>query len=178
MSTQKSNQPGAPAHKHVTFTPASETSQDAANSAEGTDNSASSVYNEPSNAGSSQGKASTSGRSGQSGQQQSWLDQQQWLKNIDVNQIKDFGTKALDQVNKLTPRQKVMGGALLVGGLSWLALRSKSSSAKGETYRSYRGSSDKSSKSNASSSKWDSANDSVYRGATRSYGEDDYASDL
>ncbi|GGG46040.1 hypothetical protein [Hymenobacter glacieicola] len=176
MSTQKSNQPGAPAHKHVTFTPASETSQEASNSAEGADSSASSAYNEPSKASSAKGQSSASG---QSGQQQSWLDQQQWLKNIDVNQIKDFGTKALDQVNKLTPRQKVMGGALLVGGLSWLALRSKSSSsAKGETYRSYRGSSDKSNKSNASSSKWDSANDSVYRGATRSYGEDDYASDL
>lgn len=185
MSTQKPNQPGAPAHKHVTFTPASETSAEASNSTDNATDSASSAYNEPSNAASSssQNKASnsaTASKQGQSGQQQSWLDQQQWLKNIDMNQIKDLGTKALDQVNKLTPRQKVMGGALLVGGLSWLALRSKSSSAKGETYRSYRGYSDKSNDTNSSSKspKWDSSSDSVYRGATRSYGEDDYATDL
>ncbi|WP_139924771.1 hypothetical protein [Hymenobacter sp. DG01] len=171
MSSQKSNQPGAPAHKHITFTPASETSQ-------GADDSASSAYNEPTGSGDSKQGASATGKQGQSGQQ-SWLDQQQWLKNIDVQQIKDLGTKAMGQVNKMSPTQKVIGGALLAGGLSWLALRSKSGSAKGETYRAYRGSSDnENSSKSSSSSKWDSSNDSVYRGATRSYGEDDYASDL
>ncbi|GAB2789194.1 hypothetical protein HNQ93_003169 [Hymenobacter luteus] len=172
MSSQKSNQPGAPAHKHITFTPASETSQ-------GADDSASSAYNEPTSSDASQKEASAGGNQNQSGQQ-SWLDQQQWLKNIDVQQIKDLGTKAMDQVNKMSPTQKVIGGALLAGGLSWLALRSKSSSAKGETYRAYRGSSSdsKNSSKSSSSSKWDSSNESVYRGATRSYGEDDYASDL
>ncbi|RPD46335.1 hypothetical protein DNI29_15155 [Hymenobacter sediminis] len=173
MSTQKSSQPGAPAHKHITFTPANETSQ-------GGDDSASSAYNEPS-AGGSQNKSAKADQSKQQSPsgQQSWLDQQQWLKNIDVQQIKDLGTKAIGQVNKMSPTQKVIGGALLAGGLSWLALRSKSSSAKGETYRAYRGSSaDSKNDSSSSSSKWNSSNDSVYRGATRSYGEDDYAADL
>lgn len=179
MSTQKSNQPGAPAHKHVTFTPANETSSEATSSASSNDNtsSASSAYNEPTAGSSSQKQPAGSS-------QKSWLDQQQWLKNVDVQQIKDLGTKALDQVNKMSPTQKVIGGALLAGGLSWLALRSKSSSAKGETYRAYRGSSEESAKGYAKSStsgssqKWDSSSDSVYRGATRSYGEDDYAADL
>lgn len=158
MSTQKSHQPGAPAHKHITFTPASEVN--------GTSDASVSTEN------------SSEESSRQEGQQKSWLDQQQWLKNIDVNQLsqqvkdlsskaKDFSTKAVDQVNSLSPTQKVIGGALLVGGLSWLALRAKSS-PKGETYR---GSSDE-------DSTWNKSSDSVYRGATRSYGEDDYAADL
>ena len=159
MSTQKSHQPGAPAHKHITFTPASEVS-------------ASSEQND-----STENTRSVSTR--QEGQQKSWLDQQEWLKNIDVNQLsqqvkdisakaKDLGTKAVDQVNRLTPTQKVVGGALLVSGLSWLALRSKSSAPKGQTYRS----------SKDEDTTWKSSSDSVYRGATRSYGEDDYAADL
>ena len=186
MSTQKPNQPGAPAHKHVTFTPANEANQGASDSA---DNTASSAYNEASRSGSQSSNGSSQGRSGsskESGQQNSWLDQQQWLKNIDLKQVKDFGNKAIDQVNRLSPTQKVVGGALLVSGLSWLALRSKNNSSKGETYRSYRGSadsSDKSSKWNSSdkksSDKWNSSNESVYRGTTsRTYGEDDYATDL
>ncbi|RSK49404.1 hypothetical protein [Hymenobacter rigui] len=155
MSTQKSNQPGAPAHKHITFTPASEV-----------------------NGSSLEAVAPSQESSRSEGQQKSWLDQQQWLKNIDVNQLsqqvkdlsakaKDFSTKAVDQVNSLSPTQKVIGGALLVGGLSWLALRSKNS-PKGETYR---GSRDE-------DTTWNKSSDSVYRGATRSYGEDDYAADL
>ncbi len=114
-------------------------------------------------------------QSGQQGQQKSWLDQQQWLKNIDVNQLpqqlKDISSKAAEQVNKLTPTQKVIGGAILVSGLSWLALRSKSNSSKGEIYQPYRGAKD-------SSSKWNSSNESVYRGASQGYADDDYASDL
>lgn len=159
MSTQKSHQPGAPAHKHITFTPASEVNGSADHSA-------------------SEETSAVAKQSGRDDQQKSWLDQQQWLKNIDVNQLsqqvkdisskaKDFGTKAVDQVNRLTPTQKVVGGALLVSGLSWLALRAKSS-PKGATYR---GSSDE-------DTTWNKSTDSVYRGATRSYGEDDYAADL
>lgn len=164
MSTQKSNQPGAPAHKHVTFTPASEVAGSADASASTEETSASSANQHP---------------AAQNDQQKSWLDQQQWLKNVDVDQLsqqvkdisakaKDFGTKAVDQVNRLTPTQKVVGGALLVSGLSWLALRAKSSAPKGQTYRAGK----------EEDTTWKSANDSVYRGATRSYGEDDYASDL
>ncbi|RSK30179.1 hypothetical protein [Hymenobacter metallilatus] len=159
MSTQKSHQPGAPAHKHITFTPASE-------------------VNGSSEQSTASDNAASDRASRQNNQQKSWLDQQQWLKNIDVNQLsqqvkdlsakaKDFSTKAVDQVNSLTPTQKVIGGALLVGGLSWLALRAKSS-PKGETYR---GSRDE-------DTTWKSSSDSVYRGATRSFGEDDYATDL
>lgn len=159
MSTQKSHQPGAPAHKHITFTPASEVNGSADHSA-------------------TEETSAVAKKSGRDSQQTSWLDQQQWLKNIDVNQlsqqVKDFGVKAkdlsnkaVDQVNRLTPTQKVVGGALLVSGLSWLALRAKSS-PKGQTYRS----------SNDEDTTWKSSNESVYRGATRSYGEDDYAADL
>lgn len=126
----------------------------------------------------SQESTSTTDRTSQpEGQQKSWLDQQQWLKNIDVNQLpqqlKDFSSKAAEQVNKLTPTQKVIGGALLVSGLSWLALRSKSSgsASKGEEYQPYRGTKD-------ASSKWKSSTESVYRGATHDLADDDYASDL
>ena len=152
MSNQKSNQPGAPAHKHISFTPANEV-----------------------NGGSDQHETSGSSKTEnrQNGEQKSWLDQQQWLKNVDVSQIsqqakdlgskaKDLGTKAVDQVNRLTPTQKVVGGALLVSGLSWLALRSKSS--KGQTYRS----------SSDDNTAWQRSSDSVYRGATaRNYADDD-----
>jgi hypothetical protein len=40
---------------------------------------------------------------------------------------KDLGSKAMGQVNSLSTTQKVVGGALLVSGLSWLALRNKNS---------------------------------------------------
>jgi len=164
MSTQKSHQPGAPAHKHITFTPASEVNGEANGSA---DNAATEAI-----------RAVTS-QASRADQPKSWLDQQQWLKNIDVNQlsqqVKDLGVKAkglsnkaVDQVNRLTPTQKVVGGALLVSGLSWLALRSKSSAPKGQIYRS----------SSDEDTTWKNSNESVYRGATRSYGEDDYATDL
>ena len=155
MSTQKSNQPGAPAHKHIAFTPASEVNG-------GTDS------------------AKTTGTSGSSdqksrenGESNSWLNQQQWLKNVDVDNLtqqakdlgtkaKGLGTKAVDQVNRLSPTQKVVGGALLVSGLSWLALRSKSGS-KGQTYRSSADDTDH----------WQRSSDSVYRGATARQHDDD-----
>jgi hypothetical protein len=171
MSTQKSNQPGAPAHKHITFTPAAEVNGSAeSSSASASATDAAADYSARRN--------SQRNPQNQEGQQKSWLDQQQWLKNIDVNQLsqqvkdlgakaKNFSTKAVDQVNSLSPTQKVLGGALLVGGLSWLALRSKNS-PKGEAYRGSRD----------ADTTWNKSSDSVYRGATRSYGEDDYAADL
>lgn len=61
-------------------------------------------------------------------QPQSWMNVSSWLESSNQlpQSVKDLGTKALDQINKLSPTQKVVGGALLVSGLSWLALRSKS----------------------------------------------------
>ena len=160
MSNQKSTQPGAPAHKHISFTPASEVngSSDSASHSENT--------------------ASTKAESRQNGEQKSWLDQQQWLKNVDVNQLsqqakdlgvkakdlgnkaKNLGTKAVDQVNRLTPTQKVVGGALLVSGLSWLALRAKSSKSNNSF--------------SSDEAAWQGSSDSVYRGATaRNHAADD-----
>jgi len=77
-----------------------------------------------------------------------------------VNQLpqslKDLGTKAMDQVNGLSTTQKVVGGALLVSGLSWLALRnkdSKKSLAGGSRYTP------------KGESKWKSSSEAVYRGS-------------
>jgi len=71
---------------------------------------------------------------------------QSGIKNT-VNQLpqnlKDLGTKATAQVNKLSTTQKIVGGALLLGGIGWLSLRSKSdkkSKTKGSK-EAYRGSS-------------------------------------
>ncbi|MBT9394101.1 hypothetical protein KLP40_13090 [Hymenobacter sp. NST-14] len=163
MSNHKSTQPGAPAHKHISFTPASE------------------VNGSSDNAEQNESTTSAKAESRQNGEQKSWLDQQQWLQNVDVaqlsqqakdlgvkakdlgNKAKDLGTKAVDQVNRLTPTQKVVGGALLVSGLSWLALRAKNS--KGKTYYG----------SDANTA-WQGSPDSVYRGATaRNHAADDDA---
>ena len=68
------------------------------------------------------------------------------IKNT-VNQlpqnIKDLGSKATAQVNKLTTTQKIVGGALLLGGIGWLALGSKSGkkSMSKSSKDAYRGSS-------------------------------------
>ena len=91
-------------------------------------------------------------------QRKSWLNQEELLKNVNLNQlpqsVKDFGSKAVDQFNSLTTQQKVIGGALLVSGLSWLALRSKKSKSSSEIFNP------------KSDSKWQSSNESVYRGAS------------
>lgn len=109
--------------------------------------------------------------SGSNSQRKSWLNQDELLKNINLNQLpqslKDLGTKAADQVNKLSSTQKIVGGALLVGGLSWLALRSKS--AKPTTYT---GSSSGSRYTPKGESKWRSSSESVYRGTTSSLQDD------
>ncbi|MFD2785907.1 hypothetical protein [Hymenobacter rubripertinctus] len=162
MSNQKSNQPGAPAHKHISFTPASE------------------VNGGPEGADQHETSASSQAGGRQNDEQKSWLDQQQWLKNVDMDQLsqqakdlgvkakdlgnkaKDLGTKAVEQVNRLTPTQKVVGGALLVSGLSWLALRAKS--GKGQAYGA------------DENTAWQGSSDSVYRGATaRNHADDDDA---
>lgn len=99
----------------------------------------------------------------------SWLDQDQWSKSINElpQSLKDLGSKALDQVNSLTPTQKVVGGALLVSGLSWLALRSKSnkSSVAGTRYTP------------KAESKWKPSSESVYRGSTSAERDTDFDND-
>ncbi|MBC6699740.1 hypothetical protein [Hymenobacter sp. BT190] len=90
----------------------------------------------------------------------SWLDQEQWSKSLNElpQSLKDLGGKALDQVNSLTPTQKVVGGALLVSGLSWLALRNKSNKSSVESSRY----------TPKGESKWKASSESVYRGSTSS----------
>jgi hypothetical protein len=96
-------------------------------------------------------------------QRKSWLNQDELLKNVNLNQlpqsVKDFGSKAVDQFNNLSTQQKVIGGALLVSGLSWLALRSKKSKASSDIYAPYN-------PKKSEDSKWKSSNESVYRGAS------------
>ncbi|GGF16500.1 hypothetical protein [Hymenobacter cavernae] len=69
---------------------------------------------------------------------------QSGIKNT-VNQLpqnlKDLGSKATTQVNKLSTTQKIVGGALLLGGIGWLALRSKGGKADYSAKSAYRGSS-------------------------------------
>ncbi|WP_019946558.1 hypothetical protein [Hymenobacter aerophilus] len=173
MSTQKTNQPGDSAAKHVSFTPAQH--EDGGSASLPTGQAAGDNTDRSQQPQGAQGSSNSSGRQqqNQSGQQsgseegleakaKAWFSQQQWLQNVDVNQLskqaKDLGSKAVEQVNRLTPTQKVVGGALLVSGLSWLALRSKSS--KGETYRgssAYDGNDEDT---------WNRSEESVYRGRT------------
>jgi hypothetical protein len=100
----------------------------------------------------------------------SWLDQDQWTKSLNElpKSLKDLGTKALDQVNSLSPTQKVVGGALLVSGLSWLALRGKSgkTSESGTSRYTPKG-----------ESKWKSSSESVYRGSTSAQRDNDFDTD-
>ncbi|AII51617.1 hypothetical protein [Hymenobacter sp. APR13] len=100
----------------------------------------------------------------------SWLDQEQWSKSINElpKSLKDLGSKALDQVNSLTPTQKVVGGALLVSGLSWLALRSKSSNSSSVAGTRY---------TPKAESKWKPSSESVYRGSTTSERDTDFDND-
>lgn len=132
MSTSKTNHPGDAAGKHVAFTPAHPEagSSSSAGSQTGSSNARSqhdSTSNQPTGASSQQASGQTAGLESKA---KDWLNQQQWLQNVDVNQlskqVKDLGSKAVEQVNRLSPTQKVVGGALLVSGLSWLALRSTS----------------------------------------------------
>lgn len=183
MSNHKSNQPGEAAHKHVSFTPANEANSRPADT---TDSRSQSADGTPAAKTSSSSSSSASTSRQPAAQEasgvvgtieglpeaaKSWINQQQWLQSVDVNQLsqqakdlgtkaKEFGTKAVEQVNRLTPRQKVMGGALLVTGLSWLALRSKSS-AKGQPYGGSAGNFQ-----DSDDDTWQRNSESVYRGAT------------
>lgn len=53
-----------------------------------------------------------------------------WAKNVDFNQlsepVKQFGNKVTSRVGNLSTTQKVVGGALLAGGLYYLNNRTKS----------------------------------------------------
>ena len=54
-----------------------------------------------------------------------------------VNQLpqnlKDLGSRALDRVNGLSTTQKMVGGAILAAGISWLATRKKKSPSDSES---------------------------------------------
>lgn len=110
------------------------------------------TYTAPATAESSQLQAQDTPR-------KSWLNQDELLKG--ANQLpqvlKDFSSKAADQFNNLSTQQKVIGGALLVSGLSWLALRSKKTKSSSDIYAPY---------VPKGESKWKSSNESVYRGAS------------
>ena len=187
MSNQKSNQPGDAAHKHVSFTPANEANGRAADTTDSRSQSADSIPAAKTSSSSSSSASSPATTSRQSAAPEaskitstieglpeaakSWINQQQWLQNVDVNQLsqqakdlstkaRDFGAKAVEQVNQLSTRQKVLGGAVLVTGLSWLALRSKSS-AKGQPYRGSAGNFQ-----DSDDDTWQRSSESVYRGAT------------
>lgn len=84
-----------------------------------------------------------------------WLSQQQWLQSLDTKQLADqaqqLGAKVCNQYNRLSTKQKLVGGALLVSGLSWLALR-----AKGHRFGICSRPDDA----------WQRSSESVYRGAT------------
>ncbi len=184
MSNHKSNQPGEAAHKHVSFTPANEANSRPADTTDSRSQSADSIPVAKTSSSSSSSPANTSHQpaaqeaskvastiDGLPEAAKSWINQQQWLQSVDVNQLsrqakdlgtkaKEFGAKAVEQVNRLTPRQKVMGGALLVTGLSWLALRSKSS-AKGQPYGGSAGNFQ-----DSDDDTWQRSSESVYRGAT------------
>ncbi|GAA4002101.1 hypothetical protein GCM10022408_11800 [Hymenobacter fastidiosus] len=75
----------------------------------------------------SQDRTAQGSKDASGNQLQSWMNVSSWLDGANQipQSVKELGTKATDQFNKLSPTQKVIGGALLVSGLSWLALRSK-----------------------------------------------------
>lgn len=97
----------------------------------------------------------------ESTQRKSWLSQDELLKT--VNQLPqsliDLSNKAVAQVNNLSTTQKVAAGALLAGGIGWLALRGKKSKSSSSIYAPYN-------PKNTKATKWDASSDSVYRGAT------------
>ncbi|MDF7814547.1 hypothetical protein [Hymenobacter sp. YC55] len=99
----------------------------------------------------------------ESAPRKSWLNQEELLKNVNQlpQSLLDLSNKAVAQLNGLSTTQKVAAGALLAGGIGWLALRGKKSKASSSIYAPYN---PKNSKSKGT--KWNSSSDSVYRGAT------------
>jgi len=51
--------------------------------------------------------------------------QNSWIQGVNQlpQQVKDWSSKAVDQVSSLSTTQKVVGGALLLGGIGWLSWR-------------------------------------------------------
>lgn len=164
MSTSKNNQSGDAAGKHVSFTPAHHedtkatlpTGQSSGDNAR-SQQAQNSASQQPAGRTSAQEQDNQS--NGLEAKAKGWINQQQWLQNIDVNQLskqaKDLSSKAVEQVNRLTPTQKVVGGALLVSGLSWLALRAKSSASSSSAFNQ---------DDLESSEPWKRSSESVYRG--------------
>ncbi|MBC6610228.1 hypothetical protein H8B15_04820 [Hymenobacter sp. BT507] len=52
-----------------------------------------------------------------------------WIEGVNQlpQQVKEWSSKAVDQVSGLSTTQKVVGGALLLGGIGWLSWRAKNS---------------------------------------------------
>ncbi|MBC8082142.1 MAG: hypothetical protein H7Z21_02930 [Hymenobacter sp.] len=92
----------------------------------------------------------------------SWLNQEELLKGVNQlpQSLKELGAKAVEQVNGLSSTQKIVGGALLVSGLSWLALRSKKTKSSASGFYAPHNAKDE--------TKWKSSTESVYRGASSS----------
>lgn len=66
-----------------------------------------------------------------------WIEESGVLNNVNQlpQSLKDLGTRALDRVNGLSTTQKVVGGAILAGGIAWLASRKgKSGSSESSPY--------------------------------------------
>ncbi|MCR5887768.1 hypothetical protein LRS06_08245 [Hymenobacter sp. J193] len=118
----------------------------------------------------------TQGKSGV----QSWISETDWRETVNQlpQSVKDLGTKAVDQFNKLTTTQKMVGGALLLGGLGYLASRStpKSkdsdwSSAKARR-NDYRSGNIPRAESSYRSSEWDKRTTSSPSASSTSYNQD------
>ena len=66
-----------------------------------------------------------------------WIEDSGVLNNVNQlpQSLKDLGNRALDKVNGLSTTQKVVGGAILAGGIAWLATRKgKSDSSESSPY--------------------------------------------
>ncbi|MFC6222153.1 hypothetical protein ACFP2F_02780 [Hymenobacter artigasi] len=66
-----------------------------------------------------------------------WIEDSGVLDSVNQlpQSLKDLGTRALDKVNGLSTTQKVVGGAILAGGVAWLATRKgKSGSSESSSY--------------------------------------------
>ncbi|GAB3860656.1 hypothetical protein GCM10028822_38880 [Hymenobacter terrigena] len=66
-----------------------------------------------------------------------WIEDSGVLNSVNQlpQSLKDLGNRALDRVNGLSTTQKVVGGAILAGGIAWLATRKgKSDSSESSSY--------------------------------------------
>lgn len=169
QNSSAANAANKPASASATSPSASSTTPDATRSSQPTTAANTTTTDKTSTDNRSEGISRVISGADKDAGRKSWLDQDQWSKSINElpQSLKDLGSKALDQVNSLTPTQKVVGGAILVSGLSWLALRSKSnkSSVEGARYTP------------KAESKWKPSSESVYRGSTSSDRDTDFDND-